>query len=190
MLYGVREGVHPHRFPIKVRPDPGVDGEFMDGIAVVKVQQGGPLLGRGYPHPGLDGYLDGQVGGEDPVKKVRHLLRQGEKAGTFLLGDHRAGGTAQVQVYLPIPKILEHPGGGQESLRLVGEKLRDHRDALVVLRQHVGEAPAGQGAVHRGGPEGGIIGVHAGKHGKVGRAVHPAGDALQGCERNGHRNLP
>ena len=189
LLHGVAEGLHANLAFVKIFADSGVNGQLVDGVAVINAQNGRPLLGGLCSHPGFDGDLDVQLGGKDLVKEAVHLLGLGQETGASLLGKDRARGTAQVQVDLLIAHILKESGGWEKGLSLVGEKLGDHRDALVVFREHIRQAPSGQRRIHRRGPEGGIIGVYPGKHLVVEGPKGPVGDALQGGVGNGHRYL-
>ena len=103
----------------------------------------------------------------------------GEKAGPFFLGDDGPGGTAQVEVHLVVAQVLQTPGGADEIIGLVGQQLGDHGHALVVFRQDIVQAPAGERAVGGGGGEGRIIPGQAGKPAVVDPAEEPAGDPLQ-----------
>lgn len=178
VLRRVSKGLLPHRSPVVVGAQAGVDDELTDGIAGKDRQQGGPLLRVGDPDAGFHRHPQVQPA-ENLVEKGIQLLGTGQKARPFSFGHHGAGGAAHVQVDLLIAKVPEQAGSRDEILRPVGEQLGDHRHAPVVVRVHVGQPPAGEGTVCGGGKEGGIVAVQAREHLVVELAVEPAGDPLQ-----------
>ena len=177
VVHGILKSPLTHRPPVKVPAEAGVDDKLPDGVAAENGQQGGPLRRILHPDPGFDG--DGQVGsGENVGQEGVQRLGVGQKARPLPLGHHGTRGAAQVQVDLGIPQVLEHPGGGQEGLGLVGQQLGHHRHPLVVVWLEVRQPPPGEGAVGGGGEEGGVVPVQTGKASLVDLTKDPAGDPL------------
>ena len=109
-----------------------------------------------------------------------------QHARAFVLGYHRTGRAANVEIDFLVPEILKLPRNREEGLCGIAQKLRHEFYAFVVLRQHIPQIARLEfsGAVRR--DEGGIVMIRTGKHPGVHPPVYTVSDPLHGGKAQFH----
>lgn len=185
---GIPEHIHVRSSLVELPPKPGMDDKLVEGEAVEDGQQLLPLLLIVHADSGLDGYGNGAFGA-DFLQKTLQFRLIGKKTGASSLGDHRPGGTAQVQIDHGISQLGDGLRRFQKALRTVGEDLGDQGQALVIVGMDVVAVTSGQGTLGARRDEGGEIRRHSGKHSGVDGAEGGVGNALKGRKVKVHVGL-
>lgn len=101
---GVFVGFHMGCILIKICPQSGMDDQFAERIGIENFQKPRPFFRRFPSDPGLDRKLQMKMFKTAADFKEKPVQRVGirEKSGTFAPGHHGTGGTAKVQIDLPV----------------------------------------------------------------------------------------
>ena len=172
---------HIHIPIVELLAYPGVDGQLFDGVAVVDFQNGIEFLRIFKPQPGLDGNGQGSAA-ENFLQESVQGVNIPQHAAALALGDHRAGGTAQIQVHFGIAPVFALLGGPEEVRGYLGQQLGDSGEAFRIRIGKLPVLPVGQAPVNGGGEEGHIVAVHTGEIPVVQTAVDAVSQALHGGE--------
>ena len=127
---------------VEILPHTRMNGQLGDGIAVVNREQTVKLTRFMHAETGFD--RNTLAFCENLVKKPVEVVRMREKSGSLSLGRHRAGRTAQVEIDLRIPEVMQCIHRPDAVRSGPGEQLRNRRHALVVLRQDIALLPRRQ----------------------------------------------
>ena len=171
------EGVPVYRAPIEFLLQPRVDDQLRDGIPGVDVQQPRPLRRIVLSDAGLDGHPHLRQRPEDLVQTPLQLLRIGQQPRPLVLGGDSAGGTAQIEIDLPVSHGVQLPGRPHKVVAPVGQQLRH---GVPLPLRHLVQLLALEGQVAVGGEKRREILVHAAEHLPLGAAPDIAGQPLHG----------
>ena len=176
------EHVHVDQAFVLLFPDPGMDDQLGHGVLPEHGEQRRKLFRTVHADPGLHGNPEIR---HHPRSAVEHIVQEvfekrrfREEARALFLCHDGARGAAQIQVHLAVAEIIEQLRRFQEILSPVGQDLRHHRDAAVVLRQYVPPVPLRDADVRPRGKKGRVIAVDARKNLMEGVPEHKARDAF------------
>ena len=137
----------------------------------------GKLLRFPQPQAGLHRYAH-LCGGKNLLQEAVQLRRLPQKARPFSFGRHGAGGTAEIQIDLPVTHLLQLARRPQEVLRAPRQELRHGVQPLVVLRRNLPQIFFCENMVVAGGQKRHEVFVRLFKIAAVGLSVKIAGHAL------------
>ena len=171
---------------VKLPPQPGMDGQQADGIAVKNLHQPGEVVLILQSDAGF--YRNLQV---FPLQTLKNLvekpiqhLRVCQHSGTLVLGHHRARGAAQIEIHLGVAQRHHIPCRPQKMLRPRRQQLGHGGRTAVNLRAHLPDLLFAEHPVGGGCQKGGEIGVHPREPGPMCRPEHRAGHPLHGGAGN------
>ena len=98
-IFAVFSGISEHlpidTAVIKLLPHPGMDGQLLDGIFVIDIQNSGKLVRILDAQSGLDGNRqNGML--KNFIQETVQMIGVPEHTASFALGHHGAGGTARI----------------------------------------------------------------------------------------------
>ena len=158
MAQSVCKGVHVHAAAVEGLPDPGMENQPGQRIAVENVQKFGKFRRIPEADPGFDGNRH-RRGGENLVQKPAQPVPVRQHSRALPLGHHGTGGTAQIEIDLPVPPFGALAGHPEKIRRVPGEQLGYRFGTEGCGGWQLQLLPMSQAAVDGGGEKGGIVPV-------------------------------
>ena len=177
--HGPVEPFRPYRVAVKIPAHPGVDDQFLDGIAIIDLKNFFKLRRVLQAQPGLDRHRTWRFT-INRIQKPVQVVRIGQQSGPLSLGRHGAGGAACIEIDRFIAHSAQLPRRPEKILRRTGENLRHRGHIPIVFRRKFPQIPGRQLMDRRGGKKRRIIPVHTGEQLVMQPPECRAGNALQG----------
>ena len=190
MLCGIAEPFNLNLPFVELPANSGMDDQLPEGIPVVKGQNFLEFLRFLHSQSRFHGNRQGRLC-ENPVKKACQTVQIPEHSAALALGNHRARGTACVQVDFGIAQIPAGFRRPEKVLRVVRQHLGDGAKGNAVRFRQLPGLPGSECPVDGGGEEGHVVPVNAAEESVVLPAVNAVRQPLHGGKIVAHKiSLP